>query len=61
MEQVDDTALLREFWYYYLAYYFVYWFVALLLARFLLSLFVQPQSPNEHHSPIHLNTLLRRF
>jgi uncharacterized protein YggT (Ycf19 family) len=46
MEQVDGTALLREFWYYYLVYYFVYWFVALLLARFVLSLFVQPQSPN---------------
>jgi uncharacterized protein YggT (Ycf19 family) len=46
MEQVDSTTLLREFWYYYLAYYFVYWFVGLLLARFILSLFVQPQSPN---------------
>lgn len=46
MEQIDSTALVREFWYYYLAYYFVYWFVALLLARFVLSLFVQPASPN---------------
>jgi hypothetical protein len=46
MEQVDGTTLLREFWYYYLVYYFVYWFVGLLLARFILSLFVQPQSPN---------------
>jgi uncharacterized protein YggT (Ycf19 family) len=46
MEQVDSTTLLRDFWYYYLVYYFVYWFVGLLLARFILSLFVQPQSPN---------------
>jgi uncharacterized protein YggT (Ycf19 family) len=45
MEQVD-TALMREFWYYYLVYYFVYWLVALLLARFILSLFVHPQSLN---------------
>jgi hypothetical protein len=45
MEQVDD-AILREFWYYYLVYYFVYWLVALLLARFILSLFVHPQSLN---------------
>jgi hypothetical protein len=46
MEQVDNSALLREFWYYYLVYYFVYWFAALLLARFVISLFVQPQSLN---------------
>lgn len=46
MEQVDSNVLLREFWYYYLVYYFVYWFAALLLARFVLSLFVQPQSLN---------------
>jgi uncharacterized protein YggT (Ycf19 family) len=45
MEQVD-TNLLREFWYYYLVYYFVYWLVALLLARFILSLFVHPESLN---------------
>jgi uncharacterized protein YggT (Ycf19 family) len=45
MEQVDD-ALLREFWYYYLVYYFIYWLVALLLARFVMSLFVQPDSLN---------------
>jgi uncharacterized protein YggT (Ycf19 family) len=45
MEQAD-TNLLREFWYYYLVYYFVYWLVALLLARFILSLFVHPQSLN---------------
>ena len=45
MEQVDD-ALLREFWYYYLVYYFIYWLVALLLARFVLSLFVRPDSLN---------------
>jgi uncharacterized protein YggT (Ycf19 family) len=45
MDQVSPT-LLREFWYYYLPYYFVYWLVALLLARFVLSLFVQPQSLN---------------
>ncbi|HEX5080103.1 MAG TPA: YggT family protein [Geminicoccaceae bacterium] len=45
MEQVDN-ALLREFWYYYLVYYFIYWVVALLLARFILSLFVHPQSLN---------------
>jgi hypothetical protein len=41
-----DSALLREFWYYYLVYYFVYWLVALLLARFVLSLFVRPDSLN---------------
>jgi uncharacterized protein YggT (Ycf19 family) len=46
MEQVDSTTLLREFWYYYLVYYFIYWLVALLLARFLLSLFVRPDSLN---------------
>jgi hypothetical protein len=45
MEQIG-TALLREFWYYYLVYYFVYWLVALLLARFILSIFVHPQSLN---------------
>ena len=45
MEQVDN-AVLREFWYYYLVYYFVYWLVALLLARFILSLFVRPDSLN---------------
>jgi uncharacterized protein YggT (Ycf19 family) len=45
MEPLDST-LLREFWYYYLVYYFVYWLVALLLARFVLSLFVQPDSLN---------------
>ena len=45
MEQLDST-LLREFWYYYLVYYFIYWSVALLLARFVLSLFVQPDSLN---------------
>jgi uncharacterized protein YggT (Ycf19 family) len=45
MEQVDD-ALLREFWYYYLVYYFIYWLVALLLARFVMSLFVHPGSLN---------------
>jgi hypothetical protein len=45
MEQVDH-ALLREFWYYYLVYYFIYWLVALLLARFVLSLFVRPDSLN---------------
>jgi uncharacterized protein YggT (Ycf19 family) len=45
MEQAD-TTLLREFWYYYLVYYFVYWLVALLLARFILSLFVHPHSLN---------------
>jgi hypothetical protein len=45
MEQVS-TTLLREFWYYYLVYYFVYWLVALLLARFILSIFVHPQSLN---------------
>ena len=45
MEQVS-TTLLREFWYYYLVYYFVYWLVALLLARFVLSIFVHPQSLN---------------
>ena len=41
-----DVALLRKFWYYYLVYYFIYWLVALLLARFVLSLFVQPNSLN---------------
>ena len=41
MEQLDDVAILRSFWYYYLAYYFLYYFVALLLARFILSLFVR--------------------
>jgi YggT family protein len=46
MEPIDSAAILREFWYYYLAYYFVYWFTALLLARFVLSLFVQPDSLN---------------
>jgi YggT family protein len=46
MDQADETALLRAFWYYYLAYYFVYYFVALLLARFVLSLFVAPTSIN---------------
>jgi hypothetical protein len=45
MEQLDST-LLREFWYYYLVYYFVYWLAALLLARFVLSLFVRPDSLN---------------
>jgi uncharacterized protein YggT (Ycf19 family) len=45
MQQVDIT-LLREFWYYYLVYYFIYWLAALLLARFILSLFVHPQSLN---------------
>jgi uncharacterized protein YggT (Ycf19 family) len=45
MEQ-SDSALLREFWYYYLVYYFVYWLAALLLARFVLSLFVRPDSLN---------------
>jgi hypothetical protein len=45
MEQISNT-LLREFWYYYLVYYFVYWLVALLLARFVLSIFVHPQSLN---------------
>lgn len=45
MEQVS-TTLLREFWYYYLVYYFVYWLAALLLARFVLSIFVHPQSLN---------------
>jgi hypothetical protein len=45
MEQVDPN-LLREFWYYYLVYYCVYWLVALLLARFILSLFVHLQSLN---------------
>jgi uncharacterized protein YggT (Ycf19 family) len=45
MEQAE-TALLREFWYYYLVYYLLYWLVALLLARFILSLFVHPQSLN---------------
>jgi uncharacterized protein YggT (Ycf19 family) len=45
MQQLD-SALLREFWYYYLVYYFIYWLVALLLARFVLSLFVHPQSLN---------------
>jgi uncharacterized protein YggT (Ycf19 family) len=46
MDEPDSNALLREFWYYYLAYYFVYYFVALLLARFILSLFVAPGSLN---------------
>jgi uncharacterized protein YggT (Ycf19 family) len=45
MEQLS-TSFLREFWYYYLVYYFVYWLVALLLARFILSLFVSPDSLN---------------
>jgi hypothetical protein len=45
MEQLS-TSFLREFWYYYLVYYFVYWLVALLLARFVLSLFVSPGSLN---------------
>jgi hypothetical protein len=45
MQQVDN-ALLRDFWYYYLVYYFIYWLVALLLARFVLSLFVRPDSLN---------------
>jgi hypothetical protein len=45
MEQLD-SALLQKFWYYYLVYYFVYWLVALLLARFVLSLFVRPDSLN---------------
>jgi hypothetical protein len=45
MEPLDDT-LLQKFWYYYLVYYFVYWLVALLLARFVLSLFVRPDSLN---------------
>jgi hypothetical protein len=45
MEPLDD-ALFKEFWYYYLVYYFVYWLVALLLARFVLSLFVRPDSLN---------------
>jgi uncharacterized protein YggT (Ycf19 family) len=45
MEQLDNTFL-REFWYYYLVYYFIYWLVALLLARFVLSLFVHPDSLN---------------
>lgn len=46
MEQADDMTLLREFWYYYLVYYFVYWLIALLLSRFVLSLFVRPDSLN---------------
>ena len=46
MDQLDDVAILRSFRYYYLAYYFVYYFVALLLARFILSLFVAPASMN---------------
>jgi uncharacterized protein YggT (Ycf19 family) len=41
-----SNSFLREFWYYYLVYYFVYWLIALLLARFVLSLFVHPQSLN---------------
>jgi hypothetical protein len=45
MEQLDSTFV-REFWYYYLVYYFIYWLVALLLARFVLSLFVHPESLN---------------
>ena len=45
MEQVDK-AFLREFWYSYLVYYFIYWLVALLLARFVMSLFVRPDSLN---------------
>jgi hypothetical protein len=45
MAQLDST-LLREFWYYYLVYYFVYWLVALLLARFVMSLLVRPDSLN---------------
>jgi len=45
MEQLDH-GFLREFWYYYLVYYFLYWLVALLLARFVLSLFVHPDSLN---------------
>jgi uncharacterized protein YggT (Ycf19 family) len=46
MDQPDSSALLREFWHYYLVYYFVYYFVALLLARFVLSVFVGPASMN---------------
>jgi len=45
MEPLDD-AFLREFWYYYVVYYFLYWLAALLLARFVLSLFVRPDSLN---------------
>jgi YggT family protein len=46
MDQSDSTAILRSFWYYYIAYYFVYYFVALLAARLALSLFVAPASMN---------------
>ena len=46
MDQPDSAAILRSFWYYYLAYYFVYYFVALLAARFILGLFVAPASMN---------------
>ena len=46
MDQPDSVAILRSFWYYYLAYYFVYYFLALLAARFILSLFVAPASMN---------------
>jgi uncharacterized protein YggT (Ycf19 family) len=46
MDPTDSAALVRAYWYYYLAYYFVYWFVALLLTRFIFSLFVRPDSLN---------------
>ena len=45
MEHLEHSFM-REYWYYYLVYYFLYWLVALLLARFVLSLFVRPDSLN---------------